>query len=117
MIWGNVVGSTARTPTDVLLPLGPSAFGLNGRRLGPRGVARETCEKLVRLLVKLIGRDWFATRIMSAPTASWIRWSRAVWSPPWIPPSIVTKLTVTGASPGVRAVLSNCRLPFLESGY
>src|SRR5207245_9653969 len=90
MIWGNVVGSTARTPTDVLLPLGPSAFGWNGRRLGPRGVARETCEKLVRLLVKPTGRDWFATRIMSAPRAYWIPWWRAVWIPPWIQHSIMT---------------------------
>src|SRR3989442_48398 len=70
MIWGNVAGSTARTPTDVLLPCGPRAFGLNGRRLGPRGLARETCDRLVRLLVKPIGRDWFAIRIMSAPSAS-----------------------------------------------
>jgi len=47
---GKVAGSMARTPTDVLLPLGPRAFGLNGRRLGPRGVARETCARPVRLL-------------------------------------------------------------------
>src|SRR6266566_4978047 len=67
---GNVAGSIARTPTDVLLPLGPRAFGLNGRRLGPRGVASETCARLVRLLVKLTGRDWFAIKIMSAPSAS-----------------------------------------------
>src|SRR5712691_8212041 len=116
MIWGNVVGSTARTPTDVVLPVGPRAFGLK-RAVGPRGVARETCEKLVRLFAKLIGRDWFATRIMSAPRASWIPWSRAVWIPPWIPPSIMTKLRVMVIIPKEIAFLSNLRLPFLDAMY
>src|SRR6266480_2390167 len=81
MIWGNVAGSIARTPTDVLLPLGPRAFGLNGRRLGPRGVASETCARLVRLLVKLTGRDWFAIKSLAAssePTVSMPRLTRAM---------------------------------------
>src|SRR3989441_9167795 len=72
---------------------------------------------LVRLLVKLIGRDWFATRIMSAPRASWIPWSRAVWIPPWIPPSIMTKLRVIVIIPNEIAFLSNLRLPFLDAMY
>src|SRR6266571_407657 len=117
MISGKVVGSMARTPTDVLLPLGPRAFGLNGRRLGPRGVARETCARPVRLLVKLTGRDWFAIRIMSAPSASWIPWSRAVWIPPWIPPSMITKLRVMVIIPNEIAFLSSLRLPFLDAMY
>src|SRR5712692_1413842 len=82
MICGNTFGSTASTPTEVLLPRGPKAFGLTGKKLSPSGVAVETCGRLVRLFVKLMGRDWFAIRIISAPSASCIPWSSAVWTPP-----------------------------------
>src|SRR5207245_9677909 len=115
MIWWNVAGSMASTPTDVLLPLGPRALGLNGRRLGPRGVAKETCAMLVRLLVKLIGRDWFATRIMSAPRASWIPWSRAVWIPPLIQTILITKLMMMVSISYEITVMCILRIPFLTT--
>ena len=57
MICGNMFGSIASTPTDVLLPPGPKAFGLDGKKVGPSGVAVAICGKPVRLLEKLMGRD------------------------------------------------------------
>src|SRR3989441_12525680 len=44
-------------------------------------------------------------------------WSRAVWTPPWIPPSMITKLRVMVIIPNEIAFLSNLRLPFLDAMY
>src|SRR5437870_8788611 len=114
MIVGNTDGSTATTPI-LLVALFPKA--LAGWRLGERGVALATCFRLVRLSVKLIGTDWFATRIMSAPSASRIPCWSAPWTPLCIPPIIIAKLRVIVIIPKQTLLRNSLFLPLFDATY
>jgi len=61
------------------------------------------------------GEGLVAIRIISAPSASWIPWSRAVWTPPWIPPSMITKLRVMVIIPNEIAFLITPDAPVLDA--
>src|SRR6266571_5427665 len=112
MIVGKTDGFTATIP--MLLPaLCPKALAEYG--LGDRGVALATCCRLVRLYVKLIGTDWFATRIMSAPNASWIPSWSAPWTPLCIPPIIIAKLSVITIIPKQTLLRRSLRRPLLDA--
>src|SRR6266581_5237452 len=114
MIVGKTDGFTATIP--MLLPaLCPKALAEYG--LGDRGVALATCCRLVRLYVKLIGTDWFATRIMSAPNASWIPSWSAPWTPLCIPPIIIAKLSVIAIIPKHTLLRNSLLLPLLDATY
>src|SRR6266571_6830148 len=114
MIVGKTDGFTATIPM-LLLALCPKA--LAEYVLEDRGVALATCCRLVRLSVKLIGTDWFATRIMSAPNASWIPSWSAPWTPLCIPPIIIAKLRVIAIIPKQTLLRNNLLLPFLAATY
>jgi len=61
------IGSTASTPTDVLLPRGPKAFRPPGEEAGSEWGRCQDCGRLVRLLVKLIGRSGLRPGLCQRP--------------------------------------------------
>src|SRR5207302_2887781 len=81
------------------------------------GVALVTCRRLVRLVVKLTGTDWFATRIISAPIASCTPCWSAPRTPLWIPPIMIAKLRVIVIIPKQTLLRNSLLLPLLEDTY